>query len=753
MNRWLRFQFLEGRRLLASDVDLVAFARALGDSGIELYGAAWSPAVTTQRALFEDGSRELPFVEVTNPDRSAGQLAIDEAITAFPTWVRRSDDARLTGIRTLEELAEFANIEIPTGDRPSFASVGNVTVQKGSPLHVPVDAYDPNGGPLTVSVSIENPALLTARVLDGNRSLSINVGGYGEMLFELFEQRAPVATGRLVELAEDGFYEDVIFHRIIDGFVIQGGDPTGTGTSGSSLPDFDDDFHSELQHNRSGVLSWAKSSDDTNNSQFFISEVPTRFLDFNHSVAGQLVEGEAVRDAISGHAVNGFDRPTIDISMDSIDVVDDFENSLILFQAAGEATGSTRVTITLTDQDGHSSQETIVVDVVNDTHNSQPFLRPIEEPLGPAGQSISVQLESIDVEGDPVTYFATSSDSRVTVATSNSGVVTVTPKSPFEGAVDVQVSVRPGPGVVGNGASDSDNQVVRFHFGGSGPADPPEPPDPSGELVELRSVVTDLEGNNISTINVGQEFLVVLEAIDLRNGFRRDGVYAAYVDIGFDPDVVQPIANAPITHADEFDLATSGVVGPMKIDELGAATTSLTPSGLETSTIAIVQMTAIAAGTSRFLLSPADDPGTDVLLFGSDDVVLPVDIRYTSASIEVAAPWHRVSNPTDVNGDGSVAPSDALATINVLAMMQGSFALHEDNVGTLDPDYRYDTNADGWVTPRDILRIVNVLNQSSQLGLESESTQTTSDFLRPNDDADQRDESALADPALAPLSP
>jgi cyclophilin family peptidyl-prolyl cis-trans isomerase len=82
--------------------------------------------------------------------------------------------------------------------------------------------------------------------------------------------------------------------------VIQGGDPTGTGSGGSPLGDFDDQFHVDLQHNRTGILSMAKSFDDTNDSQFFITEGAQRHLDFNHSIFGILVEGESVRQSISG---------------------------------------------------------------------------------------------------------------------------------------------------------------------------------------------------------------------------------------------------------------------------------------------------------------------------------------------------------------------------------------------------------------------------------------------------------------------
>ena len=95
-------------------------------------------------------------------------------------------------------------------------------------------------------------------------------------------------------------------------------------------------FHPELQHNREGVLSFAKSSDDTNNSQFFITEVPTRFLDFNHSVFGQIVEGSNVREAISETAVNS-DRPLNDVTTVP-STSSTIPNGIVLLKAVGDAT-------------------------------------------------------------------------------------------------------------------------------------------------------------------------------------------------------------------------------------------------------------------------------------------------------------------------------------------------------------------------------------------------------------------------------
>ncbi|MEO1529383.1 MAG: peptidylprolyl isomerase, partial [Planctomycetota bacterium] len=446
--------------------DLVQFAQDLATAGVIFYGADWCPACTEQKQLFQDGGDDLPFIEVTNPDRSAGQIAIDNNITAYPTWVF-PDTTRAEGVLTLQQLSDRSGVAIPQSEEPTFTEVPDQTALIGSPLHIPIDAYDPNGDALTTTVSVSDPNLLEAVVITGNRSIRIDMETYGDMIFQLFEQRAPRAAGRVIELAQADFYDDIIFHRVIDDFVIQGGDPTGTGTSGSTLPDFDDDFHPELQHNRSGVLSFAKSSDDTNNSQFFITEVPTRFLDYNHSVFGQLIEGEDVRDAISEHAVNSADRPTTDIAINTIEVFNDTENSLIMLRPTGNGIGSTNVTVTVADGDGNTHSQTFQVDVNNDSSNSQPYLNDVTVPdRFDVDTDAVLQLSSTDIEGDAVTYSAAvaTGGTGATASIDQNGLLTVTPAAGFTGPVDVIATVSPGPGVVGNGANDSDNQRLTFNF-------------------------------------------------------------------------------------------------------------------------------------------------------------------------------------------------------------------------------------------------------------------------------------------------
>jgi peptidyl-prolyl cis-trans isomerase B (cyclophilin B) len=113
----------------------------------------------------------------------------------------------------------------------------------------------------------------------------------GEMSFKLYHESAPMHATSTIFLTELGFYDDVIFHRIIPDFMAQGGDPTGTGRGGPGYQ-YDGEFDGSTSHTRSGLLSMANAGPGTDGSQFFITFVPTVFLDGKHTIFGELVTGE-----------------------------------------------------------------------------------------------------------------------------------------------------------------------------------------------------------------------------------------------------------------------------------------------------------------------------------------------------------------------------------------------------------------------------------------------------------------------------
>jgi peptidyl-prolyl cis-trans isomerase B (cyclophilin B) len=119
----------------------------------------------------------------------------------------------------------------------------------------------------------------------------------GDIVVDLFADKTPRTVNNFVFLAKDGFYNGVKFHRVIPDFMIQTGDPMGTGSGGPGYR-FADEFHPELRHSGPGVLSMANAGPGTNGSQFFITHVRTEWLDDRHSVFGQVSEGQDVVNAI-----------------------------------------------------------------------------------------------------------------------------------------------------------------------------------------------------------------------------------------------------------------------------------------------------------------------------------------------------------------------------------------------------------------------------------------------------------------------
>ncbi|MHC1772710.1 MAG: peptidylprolyl isomerase [Flexilinea sp.] len=106
----------------------------------------------------------------------------------------------------------------------------------------------------------------------------------------LFADKVPMTVNNFVFLATEGFYDNTVFHRVIPDFMVQGGDPTGTGTGGPGYK-FKDEFEKSLKHSKPGILSMANSGPNTNGSQFFITHVPTPWLDGKHAVFGEVISG------------------------------------------------------------------------------------------------------------------------------------------------------------------------------------------------------------------------------------------------------------------------------------------------------------------------------------------------------------------------------------------------------------------------------------------------------------------------------
>lgn len=142
----------------------------------------------------------------------------------------------------------------------------------------------------------------------------------GDFRVQLREDLVPVTAQNFIDLTNADFYDGLIFHRVIAEFMIQDGDPNGNGTGGPGYT-FDDEFHPDLRHDQPGILSMANSGPNTNGSQYFITVVPTAWLDDVHAVFGKVMDGMEVVYAISEVETNANDKPLVDVIIDSIRVV------------------------------------------------------------------------------------------------------------------------------------------------------------------------------------------------------------------------------------------------------------------------------------------------------------------------------------------------------------------------------------------------------------------------------------------------
>ena len=156
----------------------------------------------------------------------------------------------------------------------------------------------------------------------------------GNFTVRLFDQEAPKTVENFVGLAtgtkewtdprsnkkvKQPYYDGIVFHRVIEGFMIQGGDPLGQGIGGPGYT-FADEFHPKLRHNKAGILSMANRGPNTNGGQFFITLGPTPHLDDRHSVFGEVVEGMDVIKKIGSTATDGRDRPVKDVVITSVKI-------------------------------------------------------------------------------------------------------------------------------------------------------------------------------------------------------------------------------------------------------------------------------------------------------------------------------------------------------------------------------------------------------------------------------------------------
>lgn len=164
------------------------------------------------------------------------------------------------------------------------------------------------------SSQTETNNILEEEIMEEKNTIVLIETSKGNLKVQLFDAQAPITVDNFKKLVQEGFYDGTIFHRVIKEFMIQGGDPQGNGTGGPGY-NIDDEFTPELRHNKKGILSMANAGPNTGGSQFFITLIPTPWLDDKHSIFGELIEGEDVLDTIGSVETGANDKPLEEIKV------------------------------------------------------------------------------------------------------------------------------------------------------------------------------------------------------------------------------------------------------------------------------------------------------------------------------------------------------------------------------------------------------------------------------------------------------
>jgi cyclophilin family peptidyl-prolyl cis-trans isomerase len=350
----------------------------------------------------------------------------------------------------------------------TLGSIANQTLYAGAPLNLALNSTG-TSNPVSYTVSVTN-SNLTTTIPTGNTYVKMHVqdtadGIDGDMIFQLFDNLAPQTVTNFKTLVNQGFYNNKTFHRIIDSFMIQGGDPNGDGTGGPGYK-IDNNFNASLQFTGPGILAMANSGADTDGSQFFITDVsstPYREGDFKYSIFGFLVSGESVRNAISAVPTGTNNKPLHTVTITSASVItDNLDAVLRLTTSTTTTTGSSDVTVTAKDTlTNETSSRTFTVNFAADTTNDPPFLGTINPITTKVGTAVPFSIAGTDVEGDAIYYDAIVSPSNSNISISvnhTTGSVTVTPSSSLPAGV-YSILV----GVASSSSSNYDTQLVPLY--------------------------------------------------------------------------------------------------------------------------------------------------------------------------------------------------------------------------------------------------------------------------------------------------
>lgn len=365
--------------------------------------------------------------------------------------------------------------ELLTVTLKSINAIDSLTPDK--PAYVGIEGTSNTGAAATYSVSSDNPDV-TASVVTGGRSIRMTVSGTdssnqaysGELTFRLFEDQAPATTARIIQLANEGFYNNKSFHRITSltalgqGIIIQGGDPNGDGTGGTGTK-FDDEFHADLSFSSRGLLAMANSGYDTNDSQFFFTDITSplsgqpQHLNYKHTIFGILTSGFDTFAKLQATPTQS-SRPTNPTTMSNVTVFTDTQNAVVkLSAAAGKTTGSAGITVTANDGSTTPATQAFRINLTDDKVNDLPILGPVDASVTTTlGVAETIQITGTDLDRDNLSFIVRDGTNtsqqpdatKVTVSISQTpatasspavATITLTPAEGFVGTVPLIVGV------------------------------------------------------------------------------------------------------------------------------------------------------------------------------------------------------------------------------------------------------------------------------------------------------------------------
>jgi cyclophilin family peptidyl-prolyl cis-trans isomerase len=370
----------------------------------------------------------------------------------------------------------------------------------GKDLLVPLSAIDDTGDfPIAYSVASSNSSV-TATVIPGGTYINLRVTGTnpdnttfdGNLVIRLFDDIAPTAVAQILDLVGDGFYNGKLFHRVVDGFMAQGGSANGNGTGNSGNGIFDDEFDAATTFVSPGVVALANAGDDGNDSQFFIvdRDVPLadlpQHLNFNHSIVGLLVFGFGIYNKIT-HVDTVPQNPPLDnedskpvqpVTIESATVLTNTRFGALRISAPANFTGTSTITVTATAIDNSTDTEDFEVTVVPDTVNDRAFLGQLADIATNMGTAITFDAPTTDLEGDALTLRVGSpgnldaTPANISVSINNTTKrITITPNAGFTGTVELLIGVRDQTNRSGtpnlNAASNFDTQQITLTVNGN----------------------------------------------------------------------------------------------------------------------------------------------------------------------------------------------------------------------------------------------------------------------------------------------